>query len=106
MYNFTNIIINMNNNINNNINNINNPIYTNAKHRTPKMIYKRDIKLHEHVLWKPYKSVMYKDYVVVAVIQKNENDVIYCITPNDNFELPIGVKDVYKNVYVTRDELV
>ena len=90
MYNFTNIIINMNNNINTNT----------------KMIYKRDIKLHEHVLWKPYKSVMYKDYVVVAVIQKNENEVIYCITPNDNFELPIGVKDVYKNAYVTRDELV
>ena len=94
MYNFTNIIINMNNNINTTTN-------TNTK-----MIYKRDIKLHEHVLWKPYNSVMYKDYVVVSVIKKNENEVIYCITPNDNFELPIGVKDVYKNAYVTRDELV
>ena len=90
MYNFTNIIINMNNNINTNT----------------KMIYKRDIKLHEHVLWKPYNSVMYKDYVVVSVIKKNENDIVYCITPNDNFELPIGVKDVYQNAYVTRDELV
>lgn len=88
MYNFTNIIIDMNNNIN------------------TKMIYKRDIKLHEHVLWKPYKSVMYKDYVVVSVIKKNGNDIVYCITPNDNFELPIGVKDVYQNAYVTRDELV
>ena len=88
MYNFTNIIIDMNNNIN------------------TKMIYKRDIKLHEHVLWKPYKSVMYKDYVVVSVIKKNENDIVYCITPNDNFELLIGVKDVYQNAYVTRDELV
>ena len=94
MYNFTNIIIDMNNNINTTTN-------TNTK-----MIYKRDIKLHEHVLWKPYKSVMYKDYVVVSVIKKNENDIVYCITPNDNFELPIGVKDVYQNAYVTRDELV
>lgn len=94
MYNFTNIIINMNNNINTTTN-------TNTK-----MIYKRDIKLHEHVLWKPYNSVMYKDYVVVSVIKKNENDIVYCITPNDNFELPAGVNDVYQNVYVTRDELV
>ena len=102
MYKFTNIIINMNNNINN----INNPIYTNAKHRTPKMIYKRDIKLHEHVLWKPYNCDMYKDYVVVSVIKKNENEVVYCITPNNNYDLTSGVKDVYQNVYVSRDELV
>lgn len=101
MYKFTNIIINMNNNIN-----INSPMHTNPKYSNTKMISQRNITRNEHVLWKPYNCDMYKDYVVVSVIKKNENEVVYCITPNNNYDLTSGVKDVYQNVYVSRDELV